>query len=232
MLTKSIAYLRLCLLLGLKGLRFSFYPTRIKWIQRPASDAWDDIRLIMILNHTSLFEFVYAGAIPFRFLVRMSQKLIFPVAMETLAHGFYGPILKTLAPYVVPLSRKRDRTWHDFLAQLYPDAILIAMPEGQMKRPNGLDKHGRPMTIKGGALEILQKFSGEKALLVYSGGLHHVLPPNRYLPRIFKRIAVALEAVDIDSYLTALAQNKSDLRLKEAVARDLEARRDRYCPQL
>jgi hypothetical protein len=43
---------------------------------------------------------------------------------------------------------------------------------------------------------------------------------------------VALEAVDIDSYLNTLAQNKSGLRPKEAVARDLEARRDRHCPQL
>ena len=76
----------------------------------------------------------------------------------------------------------------------------------------------------------MKKFSNTKVLLVYSGGLHHVLPPGRYLPRIFKRLAVTLEAVDIDDYLKQVGTNKPALPLKTAVAKDLEARRDRYCP--
>ncbi len=221
---------RCCLFL--KGLRYVFYPTQIQWIQKPAAENWDDIRLIFILNHTSLFEFIYAGAIPFKFLVRMSQKLVFPVAKETLAHTFYGRSLKMLAPEVVPVTRRRDRTWQDFLAQLKPDTILIVMPEGRMKRPDGFDKQGQPMTVKGGALDILNKFSTDKALLVYSGGLHHVLPPGKYVPRIFKRLAVGLEAIDINDYLHTLASNTEGLPLKAVVAKDLEARRDRYCPQV
>jgi hypothetical protein len=232
MIAEAIAGLRLYLLLILKGLRYVFYPTGVQWIQKPGSDKWDDLRLIFILNHTSLFEFVYAGVIPFRFLARMSRKLVFPVAEKTILNQYYGAILKTLAPHVISVSRRRDHTWKRFLDQLTTDTILIVMPEGRMKRPNGLDKHGGAMTVRGGALEILKKFSGEKALLVYSGGLHHVLPPNRYLPRIFKRIAVALEAVDIDTYLNALKKSKSGLPLRDLVARDLEARRDRYCPRL
>jgi hypothetical protein len=232
LIAKTIAGLRLYLLLALKGLRFVFYPTKIQWVQKPDSDNWDDLRLILILNHTSLFEFVYAGAIPFKFLVRMSQSLVFPVAEETLAHPFYGPVLKTLAPAVIPLTRKRDHTWKNFLNQLNQDSILIAMPEGRMKRSNGLDKHGRVMTVKRGVLEILQKFTNEKALLTYSGGLHHVLPPNRYLPRLFKRIAVTLEAIDIDEYLKTLEKSGSEGGLQDAVARDLAERRDRHCPEI
>jgi len=232
MLAKVVAYLRLELLIFLKGLRYVFYPTQIKWIQKPDAKNWDDIRLIFILNHTSLFEFIYAGVIPFKFLVRMSQNLVFPVAKETLAHPFYGPALKTLAPEVVPVTRRRDRTWQAFLAQLQPATILIVMPEGRMKRPDGLDKQGRAMTVKGGALDILRKFSQDKALLVYSGGLHHVLPPGKYVPRIFKRLAVALEAININEYLQTLEATRDRLSLKEAVARDLETRRDRYCPQV
>lgn len=232
MIAKIIAGLRLYLLLGIKMLRYVFYPTKIQWVRKPRENNWDSLRLICILNHTSLFEFVYAGAIPFRFLARMSQKLVFPVAEETLQHPYYGPILKTLAPEVVPLTRKRDHTWEGFLDQLNPESILIMMPEGRMKRPSGFDKTGKAMTVKGGTLEVFKKFTGEEALLVYSGGLHHVLAPGRYLPRIFKRIAVTLEAVDINAYLDALAKSDSGLFLKEAVARDLEARRDRYCPQL
>ena len=232
MIDHAIAGLRLYLLVILKGLRYVFYPTRVQWIQKPGTDNWDDLRLILILNHTSLFEFIYAGAIPFRFLARMSRKLVFPVAEKTLAHPYYGPILQALAPEVISVSRKRDHTWKHFLDQLTADTILIVMPEGRMKRPGGLDKHGRAMTVRGGALEILEKFSGEKALLVYSGGLHHVLPPNRYLPRIFKRIAVALEALDIDTYLNGLTKCKLGLPLRDLVARDLEARRNRYCPKL
>ncbi len=232
MLTTFVSNLRLALLIFLKGLRFIFYPTKIKWIQKPAARNWDDIHLIFILNHTSLFEFIYAGAIPFKFLERMSQKLVFPVAKETLAHPFYGPILKTLAPEVVPVTRRRDRTWQDLLAQLKPDTILIVMPEGRMKRPDGLDKQGQPMTVKGGAVDILRKFSHDNALLVYSGGLHHVLPPGKYVPRIFKRLAVALEAININEYLQTLERSTDGRSLKEAVAKDLEARRDRYYPQI
>ena len=232
MLTNTVANLRWVLLLVLKGLRFVFYPTSVNWIQKPESANWDDIRLIFILNHTSLFEFIYAGVIPLRFLRRMSQKLVIPVADKTLAHPFYGPILKTLAPAVIPVTRRRDRSWDDFLAQLKPDSILIVMPEGRMKRPDGFDKHGHPMTVKGGAWDMLRKFSHTKVLLVYSGGLHHVLPPGKYLPRIFKRLAVALEAVDVDAYLQMLQQHQFEDDARRAAARDLEQRRDRYCPQI
>ena len=37
------------------------------------------------------------------------------------------------------------------------DVVVVLSPEGRMKRKNGLDKHGRPMTVRGGIGDILDR---------------------------------------------------------------------------
>ena len=48
-----------------------------------------------------------------------------------------------------------------------------------MKRANGMDLEGMPMTIRGGVADLLMAIPGGRMLIAYSGGLHHVQVPTR-----------------------------------------------------
>ena len=172
---------------------------------------WKDVNLVFLLNHTSLFEMVYTGILPVRFLWQLSGKLVYPVADITFDKLILGNMLKVLAPTVVRLTRKKDESWTYFLSQITDDSIVIFLPEGRMKRPNGLDKLGNPMTMKGGACEVLKRFEHSKLLIVYSGGLHHVMPPGKHIPRLFKRVKVAMEVIDVKTYCQRFALENDQL---------------------
>ena len=192
-LVKSgLGLVRFAGLLGIKGLRYVSYPTKCQWVSEPADKNWEGARLVLILNHTSLFEYIYGGVIPLKFLWKMAHNLVYPVAKETLDHPVHGKILPLLAPHVAPLTRKRDKSWSDFAESIMPRSVLIMMPEGRMMRPDGKDKHGKEMTVKTGIADIIRKFQGESIILAYSGGLHHVMPPVAPFPKPFKKIAVNL----------------------------------------
>ena len=68
--------------------------------------------------------------------------------------------------------------------------MVIILPEGRMKRENGLDLHGNPMNVRGGIADILLAMKQGRMLIAYSGGLHHVQFPGG-VPRIFKTVAAA-----------------------------------------
>ena len=207
------------------------YPTTSRWVSEPADNNWQDVRLILILNHTSLVEFVYATVMPPKFLWRMAGHLVFPVADSSL-HKPQGKMLKIFAPRVASLSRKRDETWQEFLDQIDPDNILIFMPEGRMKRLNGLDKEGQPMTVKSGVCDLLPLFAGENMIIAYSGGgLHHVMAPGQSFPRPFRKLAVNLEWLSVDEYLADFANIEDEKQRRGAICRDLEQRRDQHCPR-
>ena len=134
--------------------------------------------LIVFLNHTSLFEFVLGVTLPFKFLNEIAKRLIIPVAASTMKNPIGRFVFNHLAPKTITLTRKRDESWKDFLSQIEENDICIFMPEGRMKRLDGLDKHGNPMSVKTGVYELMQKFQGKRMMLVYSYGLHHILPPG------------------------------------------------------
>ena len=162
---------------------------------------------------------------------KLSKDLIFPVADITSRRFFFGKFLRRLAPKVPSLSRKKDNTWSEFLAQVTSKSILIFVPEGRMKRRNGLDKNGKPMTARGGVCDVLDKIKTGKLLFVYSGGLHHVLAPGDSFPKFFKRIKVRAEIVDIASYVKKF-QTPDGLWNRQAIRENLETRRDKLCPVL
>ncbi len=224
----------------IKSLRYYCYPIKITWLNKSGPTPWQDIRFFLILNHTSIIEFIYGGALPFSFLWRMAGRLTFPVAKETLDHPFLGFLFKSLAPYVVPITRKRDDTWNQFTSGINNQSMVAILPEGRMRRQTGLDKNNQPMSTRSGVAEILPHFAGEKLLFVYSGGLHHVLPPGKKIPRPFRKIAVAIEVVDTDDYLNTLGyqsinQETSPEQIKafaQKVANDLDVRRQKYTPNL
>ena len=68
-------------------------------------------------------------------------------------------------------------------------------------------------------------------LVAYSGGLHHVQAPGERLPRMFRKIRMNFELLDIATYRAErLQEAESPIGFKRAVVDDLERRRDRNCP--
>lgn len=221
--------LRFIILCWVKLSRYWCYPTTGKWVSTPPDRDWKKVRLILILNHTSLVEFIYATVMPTPFLWQMAKRLIFPVADSSLRKP-QGKMLKLFAPRIASLSRKRDHTWQAFLDQLATDPILIFMPEGRMRRPDGMDKNGEPMTVRSGIVDLLPMFSGSDMVIAYSGGLHHVMAPGQAFPRPFRKLAVNLEAIAVDDYLAGFAGIEDETHRREAICKDLDRRRDQHCP--
>ena len=218
------------LLLAVKVVARLFYRIETPWIDRPPRDRWRHIRLVAVLNHTSLYEPLFAGGVPVSFLWRMARHGVVPIADKTTTRPLVGNFYKLIAARVVSITRERDETWDTLLAHIDPDAMMMLLPEGRMKRANGLDSSGKPMTVRGGIAEILEALGAGRMLLAYSGGLHHVQVPGERFPRLWKTIRLRLELLDIAEYRAALlAEAGSPAGFKRAVIADLERRRDLHC---
>ena len=127
---------------------------------------WKKVRLIVVLNHTSLFELVFIGLAPFGFLWKLAKHLIFPAADITYKRKIFGPFLRLLGVSVQSVSRKRDDTWYAFLNDIKKDSVVVIAPEGRMKRKTGLDKEGKLMTVRGGIVDILPYFKRRNAFYI------------------------------------------------------------------
>lgn len=208
-----------------------FYQFRVKKI---GSDhfAWNDIRLIFLMNHTSLFEPIYISALPLSVIWKISRNGVLPGADITMSRPVMGWFFRLVTPNTVSISRRRDKTWNHFLERISPESIILIAPEGRMKRPNGLDKMGKPMTVRGGIFDLLEKIDQGKMLIAYSGGLHHIMTPDEKLPRLFKKIRLAVELIDIQEYKRIMGFGKDSRLVRLQVAKDFEQRRDRFCPEM
>lgn len=209
-----------------------FYRVDMRWIGDVPPYPWRHHRVVAILNHTSLYEWLFAGGPPNHFFWRLARHGVVPIASKTSNRALVGRFYGLVAKRVISITRERDETWNEVLRQIDPDAMVVILPEGRMKRANGLDAEGKPMTVRGGIADVLEAVGEGRMLLAYSGGLHHVQVPGEGLPKLFKRIRMNLEVVDIAAYNAArLEEAKGDRRLfKRTVATDLERRRDLYCP--
>ena len=209
-----------------------FWRVRARWIgEKPVVETWSRYRVICFLNHTSLFEWIFIAAAPARFLWRVACHGVVPAAEKTTSRPIVGWFFKLLAANVVSITRERDHTWREVLSQIDPDSMIIILPEGRMKRPNGLDSKGQPMTVRGGIADILEAIPSGPMLLAYSGGLHHVQAPGEHFPRLFRSVRVNFELVDIATYREArLRDAGGESGFKRAVVDDLERRRDANCP--
>jgi hypothetical protein len=216
-------------LASIKLFAMCFYRANNVWLHDYEGDPWKGVRLIALLNHTSLFEPLYLAAAPWSMLWRIAGRIIAPGADVTLDRPIAGWLLKFIAPKMVPISRERDETWDNFLATVEPDSVVIITPEGRMKRANGLDKNGQPMSVRGGVADILEMLPYEEMVLAYSGGLHHVQVPGQGLPKLFKRIEIRCERLNIQEYVQAM-KSDPNVPFKKAVVQDMEARMARNIP--
>jgi len=226
-------HLRYGMLRGMKILTKAFYEHELLWIGEEVPPPWTDLRLLALLNHTSLFEWLFVGLAPNHLLRRIAHHGLVPAADVTLNRFGVGPFLKALAPEVLPITRQPDHTWDAVLQGADQEKMVVILPEGRMKRASGIDKHGRPMTVRGGIADLLRGIGEGRMLLAYSGGLHHVQVPDEGLPRLFKKMRIALEMLDIQPYLEGLGIDElHPVAFKRAVIADLQRRRDHYCPLL
>ncbi len=214
---------RFAVLIKIKLLSMLFYRFELRWLSSVSKDDWQETRLIIFLNHTSLFEPLFVALAPTSFIWRLSKELIVPGADITMNRPLTGRFFKAAVPGLIPISRKNDHTWQAFLNEVTNGKVTGILPEGRMKRRNGLDKHGKPMTVRGGVVDILSKLNSGKILFVYSGGLHHVQAPGGKLPRIFNQIKANMEFVDIVKYKQKLASD-CEKSFKQNVMNDLNCK--------
>jgi len=218
------------LLLGVKIFARLFYRIDMRFIGTPPPRPWHHLRLLAFLNHTSLFEPLFAGGAPISFLWRLARHGVVPIAIKTSDRAVVGNFYRLIASRVVPISRERDETWEQLLNHIDTDAMVAILPEGRMMRSTGLDKEGRPMTVRGGIADILESLGRGKMLLAYSGGLHHVQIPGERFPRLWKTIRMRMEVLEIEEYRASLVEQAGSSGFKRAVIADLERRRDLYKP--
>lgn len=198
----------------------------------PPGDPWADLRVVAILNHTSLYEPIFSAGTPPRWLWRLSRHGVVPIAKKTLDRPLTGLFFRAVARHVLPLTRKRDHTWRELLAKVDDgQSMLVILPEGRMKRANGLDSKGQPMNVRGGIADVLSVTDNGRLLLAYSGGLHHIQVPGQRFPRLFRKARMNLEVLDIVSYRESLGFGElSPMEFRSAVMADLQRRRDEHCP--
>lgn len=218
------------MLLTLKYVSRIFYRYDVAWVGDELPDPWRKIRLVAFLNHTSLFEPVFLGGVPNHFVWRLAAHGVIPAADKTTGRPLVGMIFKLVAHHVVAITRERDHTWFQLLNKIDPHSMVIILPEGRMKRANGLDLHGNPMSVRGGIADILLAMKEGRMLIAYSGGLHHVQHPGGF-PRIFKTVRLRLEILEIGAYIEEMMRNGGADQFKKNVMRDMDRRRDVYCPE-
>jgi hypothetical protein len=225
---------RFIVLLMVKAVAMTFYRLEASSIDGGPipGHPWDGIRLICLLNHTSLYEPLFAAAVPNRFLWQIARRAVVPIAEITLNRPLLGPFLRLLIAHPVPITREPDHTWEVVLRTIEQNrnSMVIILPEGRMRRANGLDRHNKPMTARGGVTQILQTMGSGEMLMAYSGGLHHVQIPGQAFPHVFKTIRMRYELLEIGAYLAAMQAQAAGRPLKNAVKADLDRRRDLYCP--
>jgi hypothetical protein len=220
------------LLLFTKTVSRTLFTLKTNWPMDKKQIPWNDVKLIILLNHTSLLEPLYVGALPNSFLRTLSKKMVAPGADKTLNRPIVGLFYKLFSPGMVSITRKRDETWEQFTRTIANDSITVIIPEGRMKRPNGLDLNGNKMTVKGGVADVLSVLKGGQMIVAYSGGLHHIHAPGEKAYRFFKTIKLNLDVLPIDSFNNQFALPIGSEEWKKAVIADLQHRLETKVPAL
>ena len=218
------------MLMWLRTLSRAFFRFDFSFIGNPPKNPWKDIRLIAFLNHTSLFEPIFIGVLPIRMLWRIAAHGVIPAADKTTDRPLVGLIFKFVAHHVIPITRQRDDSWFQVLRKIDPNSMVIIAPEGRMKRANGLDLHGNPMSVRGGIADILLAVKEGRMLIAYSGGLHHVQVPG-HAPKAFKTVRMRVENLEIRDYIAEIMAKGGPDEFKKNVREDMDRRRDANAPE-
>lgn len=226
-MAKLISFALLCVV---KVISHVFYRGQFLWLTKKPEDPWKEAKLIVFLNHTSLFEPIFIQHLSFSYIWQLVRRVNVPGADITLNRPIVGRFWKLMLPNISSVTRKKDHSWTKYLHSIRSDSIIVIAPEGRMKRPNGLDKYGKPMTVKGGVADILELLDEGGLILCLSGGLHHVQAPGQMIPRIFKTIRMNLVYLDIKNYKAQFADlNPRERKLK--ITQDMQQYLEMKCPK-
>lgn len=206
-----------------------FYKTEITWLTPQEQVNWRDVKIFVFLNHTSLFEPLFLNSLPWPFIYKNIDHTVVPGADKTLNRPLVGKFFKALVPNMISISRKRDHTWDQFIDKIKDDALVVILPEGRMMRKNGMDLAGNPMTVRGGIADILEFYDKGTMLIAYSGGLHHVQAPGELKLRLFQKLEIAFEFLDINNYKDHF-KNLNREESKKAIIDDLQNRLSQNVP--
>ena len=224
---RLIAFLILSLV---KTFSWIFYKAKYQWLTATPENPWINIRLMVFLNHTSLFEPLFSQIIPYRYLWHLAAHFNIPGADITLDRPIVCTFWKLMVPNIASITRKKDATWDNYLSSIQLDDVVMITPEGRMKRPNGLDKFGKPMTVRGGVADIIMSMNEGVMVLCLSGGLHHVQAPGQLFPKFFKTICMNLSWIDIKEYKKQFPQTPREMKM--AIVADLQNRLETDCPKM
>lgn len=216
------------ILLTIKVIASIFFPAKGQWLGPIPKNPWKNIRLMMLLNHTSLYEPLFIQVIPVRYLWHLAANFNIPGADITLERPFVGRFWKLMVPKISSVTRKKDISWDNYLKSIKPHDVVMIAPEGRMKRPNGLDKYGKKMTVRGGVADIIETMDDGAMILCFSGGLHHVQRPGQFLPHLFKPIKMNLSYHSIADYKAQFTGTAREVKL--GMVQDLQKRLERDCP--
>lgn len=216
-------------LMGIRLFTVVCYRLREEWLGEYARRDWTDLRVICILNHTSLAEVLLAGYADAPLLWQFARHGVLPVAEKTMKRRI-GVFFGMLSRHVVVVTRQRDQTWDSVLNKVDTRSLVIILPEGRMKRRNLLDSNGRPLTVRAGIADILEALPSGRMLLLYNGGMHHIQVPGEGWPKLFKPMRVRFELVDIPRYKQEVMLQEGVETFQQAVIQDLTRRRDTLCP--
>lgn len=205
-----------------------FFRGQFTWLDEVPKNPWQKIRLVLLLNHTSLYEPLFIQVLPFSYLWYISGNLNIPGADVTLKRPIVGTFWKLMFPNIVPISRKKDSTWETYLKNIKHTDVVMLAPEGRMKRLNGLDKYGKKMTVRGGVADIIEEMNEGVMLIGLSGGLHHIQSPGQLFPRPFRKIVINLSYIDIKKYKASFRGSPRERKLN--MTRDLQERLEKDCP--
>lgn len=222
---RLIAFL---ILASIKTFSHIFYRGKFQWITPHPEHPFWKARLMVFLNHTSLYEPLFVQRFSYRYLWHLVAHVNVPGADVTLKRPIVGSFYKLMLPHIASVTRKKDQSWEKYLNSIHRDSIVLIAAEGRMKRPNGLDKYGRPMTVRGGVADIIEEIEEGGMILCFSGGLHHVQAPGQTFPRLFKTIRMNLAYLDIKEYKERFSGTYRERKI--SMVRDLQSRLEKDCP--
>ena len=212
------------ILASVKTIGRIFFTFSVDYKDKAITD-WSQVRVIAWINHTSLFDIFLISVVPYRFLWMAAKDCLTPIAEKTYRRPIVGFIFRNLTMSKSSVSQKRDDTWSQFLDSIHCDSIVALFPEGRMKRQNGLDKYGNPLSVKGGIADVLSRIDNGVMLIEYSGGMHHIQAPGQRFPRLFRTIRIRLETQDIQAYKAHVHDQDHDIFTSKVIS-DLTMRRD------
>lgn len=218
-----------CVMSLVKVISYPFFGFDVKWLSKKQQEEFNNVRLVVLLNHTSLYEALFVRLAPYPYLWRIARHLMVPVADVTTKRPLVGKFFHALLPGVTPISRKRDDSWDRFIERINDEAIVAILPEGRMRRHDGKDKHGKDMSVRTGIADIIEKLDSGSILFIYSGGMHHIQVPGQRFPRLFKRVKTNMEIVAVEEYKDALYHPEVKSR-KVAFVRDIQSRLEELTP--